>query len=118
MCAPSASGKRRALLATDGSVDTETKTAFASAARVAADVGGEADVLGVAAAAGYAACTLGVLALTGLAARRTTVVLSLKQSSRSGGSGLDSGVVAPDATAAVPAAAVTVAALDDAAGGR
>ena len=67
--------------------------------------------MGVAAAAGYAACTLGVLALTGLAARRTTVVLSLKQIS--GDSCLDSGVVAPDATAAV-----TVAALDDAAGGR
>jgi hypothetical protein len=65
-------GRRRALLAADGSVEG----AEADAAK--------GDVIGMVSAAGYAACTLGVLALTGMAARRTTVVQSLKQSSAVG----------------------------------
>lgn len=89
--------RRRALLAADGSELGDSAGAEDALAK--------GDVIGMATAAGYAACTLGVLALTGMAARRTTVVQSLKQSSADGAgadasaAASDSDAVAADATA-------------------
>jgi hypothetical protein len=63
-------GRRRALIAADGSDD-------AAAGDVdSLGMGGKVDVNGMAAAAGYAGCTLGMLVLMGMAVRRTKVMQS------------------------------------------
>jgi hypothetical protein len=87
-------GRRRALLAADGSFE---------GAEVSVADAPNGDVIGMMPAAGFAACTLGVLGLMGMAARRRTIVQGLKQSSAVG-----------PATDAAAAAAVAL----DATGGR